>query len=63
MATESPTSSTGMPASSRIRAVGKSYAVSIANRFPSAFHARRSWIVTVIARASFRQCTAGYRAV
>src|SRR5919106_6247775 len=59
--TESPTRITGMPASSRIRAVGKSYAVSIGNRRPSAFQVAKSWIVTM-ARASFPSLGAPGRA-
>src|SRR5438270_3731101 len=48
-ASESPTSRTGTPASSRIWAVGKSYAVSITNFSPRALYAARSWIETDIA--------------
>ena len=43
--------------------MGKSYAVSIANRLPVAFHARRSRIVMVIARASFVSARQLFRAV
>jgi len=59
---ESPTSSSGMPAASRIRAVGWSYAVSIGNRFPCCFHVRRSCVVTAIARASFLDRVHGFQA-
>src|SRR6266581_252236 len=58
-ASESPTRMTGTPASSRILAVGKSYAVSMMNRSPRSLNLRRSRMVNDMGLAPpFTECTA-----
>src|SRR3954469_13051519 len=45
---ESPTSSVSTPASSKSRAVIRSYDVSIVNFSPDSFHSRRWWVRTFL---------------